>query len=62
MENNSINFEEKLNKLDEIVDKISSQKLPIDESLALYEEAKQITIQLQKALDKARIKVENIVK
>lgn len=62
MAEKKINFEEMLKELDDIVEKISSQTLPIDESLSLYERAKQITYDLQKSLDEAKAKVENIIK
>ncbi len=59
---NKPNIEERLTRLDEIVEKISSQTLSLDDSLALYEEGKKIISELEKELDSAKEKVEKIIK
>lgn len=56
-----INFEQEMKKLDEIVSKISSQDLPLDECLALYQEGQAIIKNLEKALEDAKDKVEKVV-
>ena len=57
----TINFKEELNKLNEIVDKISSKTLSLDESLKLYEEGSKIIKTLEKELNDAEKKVEKII-
>ena len=56
-----INFEQEMKKLDEIVNKISSQDLPLDECLALYQEGQKIIKSLEKALETAKEKVEKVI-
>ena len=58
---NKMTFQESLKRLDEIVEKISSKALPLDESLALYEEGNKIVKELQKILDESQEKVEKVV-
>lgn len=54
-------FAKQLDRLDEIVDEVSSKSLPLDESLKLYEEGMKIIKELETALKEAEEKVENIV-
>ena len=56
-----INFEQEMKKLDEIVNKISSQDLPLDECLALYQEGQKIIKSLEEALETAKEKVEKVI-
>ena len=56
-----IDFEKEMKRLDEIVDKISSQDLPLDECLALYQEGQKIIKNLENALEEAKEKVEKII-
>ncbi len=56
-----IDFEKSLKRLDEITNKISSGDISLDESLALYKEAKEIIAKLQAALEEAKDKVEKVV-
>ena len=56
-----LNIQEELKRLDEIIEKISSKALPLEESLALYEEGVKITKTLEQALKEAEEKVEKIV-
>ena len=60
-EEKSINFKKELDRLNEIVDKISSKTLSLDESLKLYEEGSKIIKMLEKELDDAEKKVEKII-
>lgn len=60
-ETKQINFKEELERLNEIVEKISSKALPLDESLKLYEEGTKIIKTLEKELNDAEAKVEKIV-
>ena len=56
-----IDFEKEMKRLDEIVNKISSQDLPLDECLALYQEGQKIIKSLEDALKEANEKVEKII-
>lgn len=57
----NIDFEKEMKRLDEIVAKISSQDLPLDECLALYQEGQKIIKSLEKALEEAKDKVEKVI-
>ena len=57
----TINFEQQMKKLDEIVAKISSQDLPLDECLTLYQEGQKIIKELEEALEAAKEKVEKVI-
>ena len=50
-----------MKRLDEIANKISSQDLPLDECLALYQEGQKIIKNLEKALAEAAEKVEKVI-
>ena len=56
-----IDFEKEMKRLDEIVDKISSQNVPLDECLALFQEGQKIIKTLEKALQDAADKVEKVI-
>lgn len=56
-----INFEEQLNRLNEIVSLIENEELPLDESVKLYEEGNKIIALLEEELKKAEEKIEKIV-
>ena len=56
-----IDFETEMKRLDEIVDKISSQNLPLDECLSLYQEGQKIIKTLETALESAKEKVEKVI-
>lgn len=51
-------FEEQLNTLDEIVRKVESGTLMLDEALKLYEEGKKIIKSLNDVLDEASKKLD----
>ena len=56
-----VDFEKEMKRLDEIVDKISSQNLPLDECLSLYQEGQKIIKTLETALEDAKEKVEKVI-
>ena len=56
-----IDFEKEMKRLDEIVAQISSQDLPLDECLALYQEGQKIIKNLENALSEAKEKVEKVI-
>lgn len=53
-------FEEKLNRLEEIVQKIDSNTLGLEESMKVYEEGMNIIKDLEKTLEEANAKFANI--
>ncbi|MCQ2801115.1 MAG: exodeoxyribonuclease VII small subunit [Bacilli bacterium] len=57
-----IDFEKSLKRLEEIVSKVESETLPLDESLKLYEEGKKLIASLEKTLKEAERKVEDLQK
>lgn len=61
MPEEKIDFEKEMKRLDEIANKISSQDLPLDECLALYQEGQKIIKNLEKALTEAAEKVEKVI-
>ena len=61
MENKKVSFEKELERLKEIVDTIQDETLPLEKSIALYEEGKRIIAMLEELLKESESKVENIV-
>lgn len=57
-----IKFEEALKKLQEIVEELESGNIPLDESLAKYEEGIRLVRLCQKKLQEAKKKIEVLVK
>ncbi|MCQ2794616.1 MAG: exodeoxyribonuclease VII small subunit [Bacilli bacterium] len=57
----SIDFEKELKHLDEIVEKIEGNVLPLDESIKLYEEGSKIIKKLEGALKEAEKKMAKVV-
>ncbi len=55
-------FEERLKRLEEIVDQLENKEAPLDDSLALFEEGVQLARQCQKTLEDAKKKVEVLMK
>lgn len=53
-------FEEKLNRLEEIVQKIDSNALGLEESMKVYEEGMILIKDLEKILEEANAKFANI--
>ena len=56
-----LDFEKEMKRLDEIVNKISSQNVSLDESLTLYQEGQAIIKKLEKGLEEAQNKVEKVI-
>lgn len=54
-------FEEKLEKLEEIVNKLENEKLNLESSIALYQEAKRLSDELNKELNESINKMSYIV-
>ncbi len=50
-------FEEKLSRLNEIVDKVENETLPIEESMKLYEEGNALIKELETTLKEAEKKI-----
>lgn len=61
MAEKKIDFKKNMDRLEEIVNTISSQTLSLEESLKLYEEGKDIIKVLSEELKFAEEKVENVV-
>lgn len=55
-----MSFEEKMNRLDEIVGKVENSVLPLEESLKLYQEGTTLIKELQSALDDAEKKIKEV--
>ena len=56
-----LDFESSLKRLEEIVNKISSGKISLDESLSLYKEGQEIIKNLETQLNEAEEKVEKVI-
>lgn len=56
----SKSFEERLNRLGEIVGELEGKALPLDESLKVFEEGKKLCESLSKELEEAKLKVEEV--
>ena len=56
------NFEARLARLNQIVQTIESETLPLEKSLALFEEGKKLIALLQNELNEAEKKVEEFLK
>ena len=61
MAEKEINFEKELNRLNEIVEQIQSDSLPLNDALKLYEEGNKIIALLNEELKKAEEKIEQVV-
>jgi exodeoxyribonuclease VII small subunit len=62
MEEKEKSFEEKMNELEEVVNKISAGNLSLDETMKLYEKGKILIEELSAELKKAEEKVLKVVK
>ncbi len=56
------NFEQSLGRLEEIVRKLESANLPLDEAMKLFEEGMQLSRECQKQLEQAEARVEILLK
>lgn len=61
-ENKKISFEDKMNRLEEIVSKIDSGSLSLEENLALYSEGTKLIKELEKTLTDAKEKINKATK
>ncbi|QLH37520.1 MAG: exodeoxyribonuclease VII small subunit [Parachlamydiaceae bacterium] len=57
-----LSFEAAFARLEEILEKMNSGSVPLDESLKLYEEADKLIISCQKRLNDAERKIEILIK
>jgi exodeoxyribonuclease VII small subunit len=55
-------FEEAYGRLEEILEKMNSGKISLDDSLKYYEEADQLIVTCQKKLSEAEKKIEIMIK
>ena len=55
-----ITFEDKMKKLDEIVSKMNSEDIKLDEMLSLYKKANNLIKDLRKEIDDAKSKIEEL--
>ena len=62
MAEEKIEFEKSLKRLEEIVEKVEGETLPLEESLKLYEEGKKLIALLEKTLKEAERRVEELQK
>ena len=53
-------FEEKLTRLNEIVEKVENTTLSLEDAMKLYEESNALIKDLQKSLDEAETKIQVI--
>ena len=56
----AMSFEDNLNRLNEIVEKTENSVLPLEESLALYQEGMALIKELKTTLDNAQKEVEKL--
>lgn len=57
---NEKTFEEKLTRLNEIVEKVENTTLSLEDAMKLYEEGNALIKDLQKSLDEAETKIQVI--
>ncbi len=62
MTKETFNFEKSFSRLEEILDKMSSEKISLDDSIKLYEEADGLIKGCSKRLSDAEKKVEKLLK
>lgn len=62
MSEKSLEFEQSLQRLDEIVRKMEDGKVPLAEALKLFEEGTALTAHCGKLLDEAELKVVELMK
>lgn len=62
MDKKEMTFEEKMNKLEDIVRKIDSGDLNLDDNLKYYLEGTKLINELEKTIKEAKEKIENIQK
>lgn len=62
MSERSLEFEQSLQRLDEIVKKMEEGKAPLSEALKLFEEGTELAVKCGKLLDEAELKVVQLMK
>lgn len=62
MNENNMTYEEVMARLDEIIEKLNSSSVSLDESLALFEEGTKLTALCKKKLNDAKQKITEIEK
>lgn len=62
MEEKELTFEEKLARLEEIVEKMNKGNAPLDEMLSLYEEAQKLIKEETETLNNAKAKINEFSK
>lgn len=62
MAKKTLTFEDKLKRIEEIVELLDSGEIPLDDMLKIYEEGIQLTKSLKEYLEKAEIKIVEIGK
>jgi len=62
MNNEKETFESKMNRLEEILDKVETETLSLEESLKLFEEGNKLKNELLKELKEAEEKLEKLTK
>ncbi|MEX1376374.1 MAG: exodeoxyribonuclease VII small subunit [Eubacteriales bacterium] len=55
-----LTFEQKIAKIDEIIEKLESNSSTLDESVKLYNEGTSLTAECQSELEEARLKITKI--
>ena len=55
------NFEEQLNRLEELTEKIQKGNVPLDEAVAMFEEGIKLSRKLEKELSRIEQKIEILV-
>ena len=56
-----MSYEDSLERLEEIVQRLESGKLPLDESLQLFEEGSRLTKVCQRRLTEAELRIEKLM-
>ncbi len=56
-----MSYEDSLERLEEIVQRLESGQLPLDESLRLFEEGTQLTKVCQRRLTEAELRIERLM-
>lgn len=53
-------YEQAIQELEALVEKLEAGNLPLEESLALYEKASRLALQCNTQLEKAQLKIEEL--
>ncbi len=62
MQNKRFRFSKALDRLEELVDQLSSEELELEEALNLFEEGIKLSVQCLKKLEEAKERVEFLIK